>query len=85
MKTITYEYEKMKRAGQLLNSLVVSGSSNFRALAELANILDSGTLGETYEREVKENGGDMGKQTIQPNKLAKPPLDSNSSRGNKPK
>lgn len=85
MKTITYEYEKMKRAGQLLNSLVVSGSSNFRALAELADILDSGTLGETYEREVKENGGDMGKQTIQPNKLAKPPLGSNGSRGNKPK
>ncbi len=85
MKIITYEYEKMKRAGQLLNSLVVSGSSNFRALAELADILDSGTLGETYEREVKENGGDMGKQTIQPNKLAKPSLDSNGSRGNKPK
>lgn len=85
MKTITYEYEKMIRAGQLLNSLVVSGSSNFRVLAELADILDSGTLGETYEREVKENGGDMGKQTIQPNKLAKPSLDSNSSRGNKPK
>lgn len=70
MKTLTYEYEKMVKAGQLLNSLVVSGSSNFRALAEIANILDSGTLGEIVEkgddvkndsnRNVKEgNKGDM--------------------------
>lgn len=56
MKVITYEYEKMVRAGQLLNSLVVSGSSNFRALAELANILDSGTPGETFEKELNNDG-----------------------------
>ena len=55
MKVITYEYEKMIRAGQLLNSLVVSGSSNFRSLAELANILDSGTPGETFEKEEIKN------------------------------
>lgn len=66
MKTLTYEYEKMTRAGQLLNSLVVSGSNNFRALAEIANILDSGTPGEIIEKEDVKNGGNMGKQKVQP-------------------
>lgn len=62
MKTITYEYKKMIRAGQLLNSLVVSGSSNFRALAEIADILDSGKPGETFEKEgEKPDGSDLGK------------------------
>lgn len=55
MKTLTYDYGKMVTAGQLLNSLVVSGSSNFRALAEIANILDSGKLGEIMETETDEN------------------------------
>lgn len=50
MKVIIYEEEKMMRAGQLLNSLMVSGSSNFRALAELADILDSGNPGEYEEK-----------------------------------
>ena len=68
MKTITYEYEKMIRAGQLLNSLVVSGSNNFRALAELANILDSGTPGETFEKEDDQHGN-MGQQEVQPDQL----------------
>lgn len=45
----------MVKAGQLLNSLVVSGSSNFRALAEIANILDSGRPGEIMEKETDEN------------------------------
>lgn len=83
MKTLTYEYEKMTRAGQLLNSLVVSGSNNFRALAEIANILDSGTLGETFEKEVPKDDSiniksgktssvkNMAEQKIQPDKLAK--------------
>lgn len=73
----------MVRAGQLLNSLVVSGSNNFRALAELANILDSGTPGETFEKEVGKDDSvnsegskasnieNMAEQKIQPNKLAK--------------
>lgn len=65
MKTLTYNYDSMIRAGQLLNSLVVSGSSNFRALAEIANILDSGTPGETFEKEEKNDGGNMGKQKVQ--------------------
>lgn len=47
----------MMRAGQLLNSLRVSGSSNFRALAELADILDSGNLGEYEEKKGCEENG----------------------------
>lgn len=54
MKVIIYEEEKMMRSGQLLNSLIVSGSSNFRALAELADILDSGKPGEYEENKEKE-------------------------------
>ena len=68
MKTITYEYKKMIRDGKLLNSLVVSGSDNFRALAELANILDSGTPGETFEKE-DDHHGNMGQQKVQPDQL----------------
>lgn len=57
MKVIIYKEEKMMRAGQLLNSLIVSGSSNFRALAELADILDSGNPGEYEEKKEKEENG----------------------------
>ena len=62
MKTLTYEYAKMVRAGELLNSLVVSGSSNFRALSELADILDSGKPGEIVDKgkEGNSSGGNMG-------------------------
>lgn len=55
MNVLIYEREKMIRAGELLNSLKVSGSSNFRALAELADILDSGKPGELNEKEEKKN------------------------------
>lgn len=55
MKTLTYEYEKMARSGQILNGLVVTGVSNFRLLAELADILDSGIPGEMIEKEEKED------------------------------
>ena len=74
MKTLTYEYAKMVRAGELLNSLVVSGSSNFRALAEIANILDSGKPGEIVEeapKEEKKDGKYMAEQKVQQDKLAK--------------
>lgn len=57
MKVIVYEREKMMKAGKLINSLNVSGSSNFRALAELSDILDSGLPGE-YED--KKEGDDNG-------------------------
>lgn len=72
MKTLTYKYDQMLRAGQLLNSLVVSGTSNFRALAELANILDSGTPGEIFEKEANKDGdSNMGQQKVQPDQLEK--------------
>lgn len=55
MKTITYSYERMRRAGVLLNSVTASGCSNIRALAELADILDSGEVGEELDEEKKED------------------------------
>lgn len=69
MKTITYEYDKMLIVGRLLNSITVSGTSNIRALAQLADIIDSGTIGETFEKEGTQNA--VHPKTIQPNKLAK--------------
>ncbi len=54
MKVLVYEYERMKRAGALLNSIAVSGTQNIRALAELADILDSGEVGETADKSKKE-------------------------------
>ena len=61
----------MTRVGQLLNSLVVSGTNNFRALAEIANILDSGIPGEIIEKEADKDAGNMDSETVQPDKLAK--------------
>lgn len=59
MKVIIYEYELMKKAGKLLNELTISGTGNFRVLAELADILDSGKTGEYEEnKEEKEDGVD---------------------------
>ena len=84
MKIIIYEYEKMVRAGQLLNSLEVSGSSNFRALAELANILDSGKIGETFEKEAGKNGN-MERKAVQQDQLEKQAVNDNPIRPNKSK
>lgn len=56
MKTITYEYDKMKRAGEILNLLPVTGVQYARLLAELGNILDAGQLGEVMEREEGQYG-----------------------------
>lgn len=50
MKTITYEYEKMLKAGALLNSLVFSGIQQAKIAVEIANILDSGKEGEIIEK-----------------------------------
>lgn len=70
MKVIIYEEGKMIRAGQLLNSISVTGASNFRAMSELADILDSGQHGEyseTPSKEVKEDA--MERKEIQQDKL----------------
>lgn len=59
MKTLTFEYEKVVRASQLLNRLAFLDSSGqglcgiekSRVVAELANFLDSGFPGETFKKE----------------------------------
>lgn len=55
MKTLSYERQKMERAGKILNSITVTGAYNCRLMAELADILDSGIPGE-MEEEKKEEG-----------------------------
>lgn len=55
METVTYDYKKMKRAVQLLDTIPVCGISQARAIAEIADILDSGTLGEIVEKGEKKD------------------------------
>ena len=57
MKVLTYEYEKMVRAGQILNDLHIFGVNQARLLAELGNILDSGKPGEITEKKEGEKNG----------------------------
>lgn len=61
-KTLTYEYDMMVRAGQLLNALTFTGVQQARVIAELANILDSGKPGEIFERKDDEKNGVHGKE-----------------------
>ena len=69
-KTLTYDYEMMVRAGQLLNSLTFTGVQQARVVSELANILDSGKSGEILERKDDEKNGVHSKE-IQSDKLEK--------------
>ncbi|WP_147354500.1 hypothetical protein [Clostridium sp. AF24-2LB] len=55
MKTLTYDYKKMQRAVQLLNTISICGIAQARIIAEIADILDSGTLGEVLEKEENQN------------------------------
>ena len=48
-KRLTYDYDRMKKAASLMEGLSVTGINNFRILAEIANILDSGELSEENE------------------------------------
>ena len=50
-KLLVFEYDNMKRAGQLINMVTVSGVNNIRILAELSMILDSGKIVEKEEVE----------------------------------
>lgn len=50
MKLMVYKYDNIKRAGELINFLTVSGARNFRLLAEMADILDTGELCEEIEK-----------------------------------
>ena len=67
---MTYDYEMMVRAGQLLNSLTFTGVQQARVVSELANILDSGKTGEIFERKDDEKNGVHSKE-IQSDKLEK--------------
>lgn len=57
-KVLIYDEDKMRRAGQLLSMIKISGVDNVRALAELSYILDSGEPGEMSEKENKDVGKD---------------------------
>ena len=48
-KVLIYDEDKMRRAGQVMNMIKVSGVDNVRALAELSYIPDSGEPGEMNE------------------------------------
>ena len=59
-RTLEYDYELMKRAGALLNSITVKGVENIRALAD---ILDSGHFVEENDEAIikhKKGGPDDG-------------------------
>lgn len=56
-KKIVYDYEDMKRAGQLLNMIKISGIDNIRLMAELAMIMDSGKI--VSEKKEDEKDGDQ--------------------------
>lgn len=64
MKVLVYEYDKMLRAGKLLNSLPflvanqTDGVTLCRTIAEIGDILDSGKLSENAE-ERKNSGQDL--------------------------
>lgn len=66
MKVIIYEEEKMARVGQILELVSVSGTSNFKMMSELSDILNSGIRGE-YKEEGDMNA--MERKEIQQNKL----------------
>lgn len=53
-KVLIYDQDKMKRAGQLLNMLTISGVDNIRIASELSYILDSGEPAEMDEKKKEE-------------------------------
>ena len=57
-KVIIYDEDKMRRAGQMLNIIKVSGVDSVRALAELSYILDSGEPAEMEEKKENERKED---------------------------
>ena len=49
-KVLVFDYEKMVRAGRILNAIQFVGTTNIRLAAELADILDSGAVMEMEEK-----------------------------------
>jgi len=43
-KFLLYKYDDMARAGRLFNAISATGTTNFRILAQIADILDSGKI-----------------------------------------
>ena len=87
MKVLTYKYDDMARAGQLLNNLVVTGTSNCRIVSAIADILDGGSIGEIVEMTDKETqrNGNMGIEEMEQDKLEKPSINGNRIRSDKSK
>lgn len=67
MKVLTYEYDKMIRVGKILNELEVHGVNQARILAELGNILDSGTPGEIAEKKEEASEDGIRSEKVQSN------------------
>lgn len=67
MKTVTYNYEKIVRACQLINKLEICGIDQARFIAEIGDILDNGKIGEIIVKENKADG--LERETLQPDKL----------------
>lgn len=58
MVKLTYNYDSIDRISGLLNALSVSGISNFRILAEVVSLLESGEVTEeTEEMTIKHKRG----------------------------
>lgn len=69
-RVLIYKYENMLRAGKIMQEISAKGAENFRLLAELADILDSGTPGD-YEEKKEGEGDAVERKEIQPDKLEK--------------
>lgn len=67
MKTITYRLEDIEKMAELISGFSFSGFSEARAISEIGNILDSGTIGEIMEEGGERNG--MERKKVQPDKL----------------
>lgn len=49
MKVVTYKYEQMAAMAAILNQIQFSGIDSARAVTEIANILDAGTVTDVEE------------------------------------
>ena len=62
MKVVIYDYDKMVRAGKLLNAIRLCGVDQARIVAELGDILDAGKTGDMPDQgessKGKSEGGD---------------------------
>lgn len=64
-KVVIYEEGKIKRAGELIGLLNISGILNIKSLSELINIIESGIPGDYTEPEKGDKKNVMERQKIQ--------------------